>query len=79
MEILNIDEALVLIEEDCQPYLKTIKNSTKNRILIRGSKDEIRIMKKFNHNLDNRIPRDMSISIHNEINARFNKAKIRKV
>lgn len=67
----NLKEILELIQENCKPYIKRLKECDKYRILVRGTYDSIEIFNEYNHNLDNRIPRNMPNDIHNSINLRF--------
>jgi hypothetical protein len=65
------DKIFQILEQECKPFLETIKDCHKGYFLLRGYFYEIKNIKKFNHDLDNRKPRNMSIDDHNRINDYF--------
>lgn len=66
-----MDKVIEILARKCKPYIDVLKTCERENILIRGSNDEIRIIKKFKHNLENRYPRNMPINIHNCLNTKY--------
>lgn len=68
MEQKNIFE---VIKRDCSPFLNSLKNCETGHFLVRGYFYEIEDIKIFEHNLENRKPKNMAQDIHDKINNFF--------
>lgn len=66
-----IRKELDQVFDDCQPFVKDLKNCKRLDFLVRGVDDTKIIMKKFNHDMENRKPVDMPIKIHDILNKHF--------
>ena len=68
---MNEDEIFEILKKDCKQYLDVLKNCRRGYFLLRGYFYQIDAMKKFDHNLDNRKPKNMSQDNHDKINNHF--------
>jgi len=66
-----MDKILEILENKCKPYIEALKRCERNHLLVRGSNDIIKNIKKYNHNLEYRNPRNMPINLHNCLNSKF--------
>jgi hypothetical protein len=66
-----MNDIIELLLTDCTQYINALKSCDRYRVLVRGSEDPVGMIKEYQHNLEFRKPKNMPISIHNQINEEF--------
>lgn len=66
-----METSFKLILEDCEPYLKCLRNCEKGSLLVRGGEFEIDSIREFSHDLDNRKPVKSPQHLHDKVNELF--------
>lgn len=68
---MNKEDILTILNNECSYFLNILKHCQKGHFLLRGYFYDIETLKKFNHNIEYRTPKNMPLHIHNEINEYF--------